>query len=160
MKKKNVKTSDAHELMAQIQEQLAVLDRKLEQFMTKSLKELAEALAASKPAHVVHVPAPAPSGQRPADRSGRQMYAVVCFDCGKDTEIPFKPSGDRPVYCKECFTKRRSPQAPKPNTSPSIQPSVSEPAKLEPAASKKKPAPAKKPAAKKKVAAKKTAKRK
>lgn len=33
----------------------------------------------------------------------RQMYPAVCAQCGKDTEVPFQPSGDRPVYCRECF---------------------------------------------------------
>jgi len=32
-----------------------------------------------------------------------------CSDCGKEiTELPFKPSPDRPIYCKECWMKRRS----------------------------------------------------
>jgi CxxC-x17-CxxC domain-containing protein len=31
-----------------------------------------------------------------------------CADCGKDiVQLPFKPSDDRPVYCKECWEKRR-----------------------------------------------------
>ena len=38
----------------------------------------------------------------------RQMYPAVCAQCGKDTEVPFQPSGDRPVYCSECF-KEHSP---------------------------------------------------
>ena len=37
----------------------------------------------------------------------REMHKAVCSDCGKECEVPFKPSGDRPVYCKECFMKRR-----------------------------------------------------
>lgn len=37
----------------------------------------------------------------------RQMYQVICADCKKNTEVPFKP-GDRPVYCKECFNARKS----------------------------------------------------
>lgn len=37
----------------------------------------------------------------------RQMYQVVCADCQKNTEVPFKP-GDRPVYCKECFAARKA----------------------------------------------------
>lgn len=36
----------------------------------------------------------------------RQMHAAVCAQCGKDTEVPFLPSGDRPVYCSDCFSKR------------------------------------------------------
>ena len=38
----------------------------------------------------------------------RVQHAVVCSDCGKDTTVPFKPRGDRPVYCSECFNKQRS----------------------------------------------------
>lgn len=41
------------------------------------------------------------------DRFGREMHKVKCSDCGKDTEVPFKPSGDRPVYCRECYQKHR-----------------------------------------------------
>ena len=37
----------------------------------------------------------------------RKMYTIVCSDCGKEAEVPFKPSGDRPVYCRECYQKHR-----------------------------------------------------
>ncbi len=33
----------------------------------------------------------------------RQMYPVVCAQCGKDTQVPFSPRGDRPVYCSDCY---------------------------------------------------------
>jgi len=36
-----------------------------------------------------------------------QDYDVVCSDCGKPCSVPFKPDGRRPVYCRECFAKRR-----------------------------------------------------
>lgn len=35
----------------------------------------------------------------------RQMHEAVCSDCGKTCQIPFRPSGDRPVYCSDCFAK-------------------------------------------------------
>ena len=38
----------------------------------------------------------------------REMHPVVCAECGKDTTVPFKPRGDRPVYCSDCFSKRRA----------------------------------------------------
>ena len=38
----------------------------------------------------------------------RQMYPAVCSSCGKETEVPFQPSGDKPVYCRECFQTRRA----------------------------------------------------
>lgn len=39
----------------------------------------------------------------------RQMYPVVCADCGNNTEVPFQPTGARPVYCNDCFQKHRGP---------------------------------------------------
>ncbi len=37
----------------------------------------------------------------------RQMFPVTCAECGKNTEVPFEPRGDRPVYCSDCFRKVR-----------------------------------------------------
>ena len=42
------------------------------------------------------------------DSGPREMHAVVCAECGKDTEVPFLPTGDRPVYCSDCFRSRRT----------------------------------------------------
>jgi CxxC-x17-CxxC domain-containing protein len=33
----------------------------------------------------------------------RQMYPAVCAQCGKDTQVPFQPRGDKPVYCSDCY---------------------------------------------------------
>ncbi|WP_031515989.1 zinc-ribbon domain containing protein [Desulfofalx alkaliphila] len=41
-------------------------------------------------------------------RGPRQMYAVVCAQCGVETEVPFEPSGNRPVYCRDCFNASRN----------------------------------------------------
>ncbi len=41
------------------------------------------------------------SGQR------SQMYEAICDECGQKCEVPFKPTGDKPVYCSNCFTKRQ-----------------------------------------------------
>ena len=38
----------------------------------------------------------------------RQLYDAVCASCGKPTKVPFQPSGDKPVYCRDCFQSRRS----------------------------------------------------
>jgi CxxC-x17-CxxC domain-containing protein len=43
-----------------------------------------------------------------SDNSRRQMYPVVCAECGKETEVPFEPRGDRPVYCSDCYRKTRT----------------------------------------------------
>lgn len=49
------------------------------------------------------------SFQREGGRDGgqTQMFQATCADCHKPCEVPFRPSGDKPVYCKECFMKRR-----------------------------------------------------
>jgi CxxC-x17-CxxC domain-containing protein len=38
----------------------------------------------------------------------RQMYPAVCSACGKETEVPFQPRNDKPVYCRECFQEKRA----------------------------------------------------
>jgi CxxC-x17-CxxC domain-containing protein len=38
-------------------------------------------------------------------RSDRQMYDAVCDKCGKDCQVPFQPTGEKPVYCSNCFEK-------------------------------------------------------
>ena len=38
----------------------------------------------------------------------REMHPAVCAECGKDTEVPFLPSGERPVYCSDCFNRQPS----------------------------------------------------
>ena len=37
----------------------------------------------------------------------RQMFPAVCAECGRDTEVPFEPRGDRPVYCSDCYRSIR-----------------------------------------------------
>jgi CxxC-x17-CxxC domain-containing protein len=39
------------------------------------------------------------------ERAPRQMTQVTCSNCGKETEVPFVPSGDRPVYCSDCYSQ-------------------------------------------------------
>ena len=38
-------------------------------------------------------------------RDDRQMFKAVCGNCGKDCQVPFRPTGDKPVYCSDCFEK-------------------------------------------------------
>ncbi len=54
--------------------------------------------------------APAVSAEESAgtDQQGRQLYEVKCSNCGKQTQVPFKPSGDRPVYCKDCYMQKKN----------------------------------------------------
>jgi CxxC-x17-CxxC domain-containing protein len=44
-------------------------------------------------------------GDRPAVQS-RPSYGVVCAECAVETTVPFRPRGDRPVYCRACYTAK------------------------------------------------------
>ncbi len=47
------------------------------------------------------------SGGSGSYRPRRQMFAAVCAQCGKETEVPFEPREGRPVYCSECYNTVR-----------------------------------------------------
>ena len=36
----------------------------------------------------------------------REMFPAVCAECGKSTMVPFRPNGEKPVYCKDCYQPR------------------------------------------------------
>ncbi|MBM3272058.1 hypothetical protein FJY94_02110 [Candidatus Kaiserbacteria bacterium] len=40
------------------------------------------------------------------DSRPTKMYPATCADCGVATEVPFRPDGSRPIYCKDCLAKR------------------------------------------------------
>ncbi len=39
------------------------------------------------------------------DRPDREMFKTTCSNCGKDCEVPFRPTSGKPVYCSDCFEK-------------------------------------------------------
>ncbi len=40
-----------------------------------------------------------------AARGERETFVGVCARCGGEAKVPFKPSGDRPIYCSNCFNE-------------------------------------------------------
>lgn len=36
-------------------------------------------------------------------RGDREMFKTTCSNCGRECEVPFKPTGAKPVYCNDCF---------------------------------------------------------
>jgi CxxC-x17-CxxC domain-containing protein len=43
------------------------------------------------------------------DRAPREMFSATCDGCGREAQVPFRPTGSKPVYCSDCFsTQRRS----------------------------------------------------
>ena len=46
------------------------------------------------------------SGGYSSSRAPREMFSATCSSCGKEAQVPFQPSGDKPVYCSDCFQQR------------------------------------------------------
>ena len=90
--KKGVSSAVA-ELINKMREEIAIIDRKVDTLINRS--------------------SPRPVETRPSPKQDngfreRVLHKAICADCKKGCEVPFKPSGERPVYCKECFSKRRA----------------------------------------------------
>jgi CxxC-x17-CxxC domain-containing protein len=39
--------------------------------------------------------------------ASRPMYSATCSSCGREAQVPFQPTGSKPVYCSDCFTSQR-----------------------------------------------------
>ena len=50
---------------------------------------------------------PACRAARRASRRTREMFEVVCDECGRTTQVPVQPTEGRPVYCRDCFEAHR-----------------------------------------------------
>jgi CxxC-x17-CxxC domain-containing protein len=51
------------------------------------------------------------AAQGPAGGAGpREFHTAVCSNCGVTTQVPFKPTPGKPVYCRDCFQSMRSPR--------------------------------------------------
>ena len=122
-KKSKSEKTDLPELvtvMAKLVERLETLEKKTDLVLSR-IGELPQAVRragqeVSQPSPSIQVPSQRPAQNSPQQNHGpreRTLYQAVCADCRKNCEVPFKPSGDRPVYCKECFAIRKAGHAPK-----------------------------------------------
>ena len=41
------------------------------------------------------------------ERAPREMFSATCTNCGREAQVPFRPTGSKPVYCSDCFTSQR-----------------------------------------------------
>ncbi len=46
-------------------------------------------------------------GGRDFDRPNSQMHSAICSECSSKCEVPFRPTGDKPVFCNNCFATKR-----------------------------------------------------
>jgi CxxC-x17-CxxC domain-containing protein len=105
---------DIEGLIVQVQQQLTYLDKKIDTLISQ---------VSAKPFDAGQRPEPSGNSQlfQPIDQPARQsdtrqtnnyndriLHKTTCVDCRKECEVPFRPSGDRPVYCKACFAKHKT----------------------------------------------------
>ncbi|MEI6152837.1 MAG: CxxC-x17-CxxC domain-containing protein [Deltaproteobacteria bacterium] len=45
---------------------------------------------------------------------GKQSHRAVCDKCGTNCEVPFKPTGSKPIYCQDCFRTMGDSESPRP----------------------------------------------
>jgi CxxC-x17-CxxC domain-containing protein len=113
-------------LMAKIVERLEALEKKTDQVISQTSPR---SFARRESPKAALQPAVSPQPSRQSSPSGRSdelkplqshshgraqgrreriLHKAICSDCHKDCEIPFKPTGERPVYCKQCFSRRKA----------------------------------------------------
>lgn len=98
---------DIAQLINNIQQQLNAVEKKLDILISQSSGKPFESSCSQKPFRSFNQPHRHDKGGQGDGPRGRTFNKAICAECGKECEIPFKPSGDRPVYCKECFSSRR-----------------------------------------------------
>lgn len=87
--------ADVTSLIIKMHEQLSFLEKKIDTLISQSSERPVERIEQPKPF------------QRFEHSHQRTLHRAICADCKKECEVPFKPSGERPVYCKDCFSKRK-----------------------------------------------------
>lgn len=95
------------ELINKVQQQLSAVEKKLDILISQSSKEPFQKSYSQKPSQSFGRPHRYDRA-RPGSVSKERIFTrAICSDCNKECEIPFKPSTDRPVYCRECFPKHK-----------------------------------------------------
>ncbi|MFC1624341.1 CxxC-x17-CxxC domain-containing protein [Candidatus Omnitrophota bacterium] len=95
------------DLINKVQQQLSAVEKKLDTLMSQPSKRPFEKSYSQKPFQRFDRSNRHERGQQGHGHRERTYTQVICVDCNKECEVPFKPSGDRPVYCKECFSRRK-----------------------------------------------------
>ena len=94
-------------LIDKIQQQLILLEKKIDTLISQSSERPSGGSNYSKPFRRFDNSQRFGRGGRGNNYRERSFTKAICADCKTECEVPFKPTGDRPVYCKECFTKRK-----------------------------------------------------
>ena len=112
MKKHLQVEPDIADIIVKMREQLISLEKKIDTLISQPSPRPVEARPFRPPAYNHG----APGGRQDNNYRERVLHKAICADCKKECEVPFKPREDRPVYCKNCFSARKSGSAFKPNS--------------------------------------------
>jgi len=94
-------------LIEKMQHQLIFLEKKIDILISQSSERPSGASNYSKPFPRFDNSQRFGRGGQNNNYRERSFTKAICADCKAECEVPFKPTGDRPVYCKECFSKRK-----------------------------------------------------
>ena len=89
---------DIAELFYQLNQRLSVIEKKIDTLISKP--------SAPKDSFRSFDNSKRRDNNRDNDFHKEKSFTrVICSKCSKECEIPFKPTDNRPVFCKECFSK-------------------------------------------------------
>ena len=96
-------------LVDKMQQQLTLLEKKIDILISQSSERPSGGSNYSKPFRRFDNSQRFGRGRGGQDNNYRErsFTKAICADCKAECEVPFRPTGDRPVYCKECFTKHK-----------------------------------------------------
>jgi len=95
------------ELVGKIQQHLFSLEKKIDSLISRPPERSFEGKHFSKPFQPFDRSGRHDRGKEGGGFRDRKLYKVICAECKKECEVPFRPSDGRPVYCKECFSRRK-----------------------------------------------------
>lgn len=95
--------TDLPGMLSMMYEKLVALEDKVDALLSKSSQRQEGGGHFQRPgAHFRR------GGDRRDERSRERTFTkAVCAECGQECEVPFRPTGDRPVYCSDCFSARK-----------------------------------------------------
>ncbi len=76
-------------------------------FFDKQFKNQPKRCKTCKSKRVAVLSAP-PTSRGDRHRHARVETRAVCSQCGKETTVPFRPTQGRPIFCRECFTQKKT----------------------------------------------------
>jgi len=47
------------------------------------------------------------NGNRRFNDGPREMHDTICSECAQACQVPFKPTEGKPVYCRDCYAKKK-----------------------------------------------------